>query len=273
MTPPTDWQDAQATLLGTLVAKPRLGLVTDIDGTISPIVPDPPSAQVTPRNKELLAALREHLTLVAVISGRAAEDIHARVGLPGLVYVGNHGLERRVAGRVEVMPEAQAYRPAIEAALAALAARPTPGMLVEDKGVTISVHFRQVADKDAFVPEYRPLVEGIAAEQGLKLFQGRMVFELRPPIQVDKGSALRSLVAEYRLEAAMYLGDDVTDIDAFQAARQLRQEGTCYALAVGVESEGVPDAVRHASDLLVSGVSGTEALLAWLLRARSASST
>ena len=99
------------------------------------------------------------------------------------------------------------------------------------------------------------------------------MFELRPPVNIDKGSVFSDLIHTYKLDAALYLGDDTTDADALQMAQQLRHDGVCYSLGVGVESDDMPALVRDNADLLAVGVGGIEALLAWLLAARSASST
>ncbi len=261
------WQEATSTTLKTLIGKERIGLITDVDGTISPIVPDPDAAQVTPRSRELLHQLHDQLALVAVITGRAAADVQARVGLGELVYIGNHGMERWENGRVEVMPEAAAFRPAIEAALAEAHPLQQPGMIIEDKGATVSVHYRKVADPERIKAELVPLMEAISARHGLESFSGRMVFEIRPPIEANKGTAFRYLVESHRLDGALFLGDDTTDVDAMRAARELREKGLCYALAVGVESEGTPPTVRENADLLAAGVPGVEDFLEWLVGA------
>lgn len=269
-----NWQITAGDALDTLLRQPRIGLVTDVDGTISPIVADPDAAQVTPRARELLAALRPRLALVAAVSGRAAADVQARVGVPGLVTVGNHGLEVWAEGASRPAPEAACFRPALEAARAALDAALLPGMQVEDKTVTLSVHYRQTADPDATEAAFLPVAQTVADANGLRLHRGKMVFELRPPLQIDKGTAFRRLVEEYALSGAVYLGDDSTDADALRAARALRASGACYALAVGVESDDeTPVSVREASDILVPGVPGVEDFLARLLNAVSASST
>jgi trehalose 6-phosphate phosphatase len=244
-----------------------------MDGTLSPIVRDPNQAQITPRSRELLQDLQACVPLVAIVTGRSVTDVHARVGLPGLVYVGNHGMEIWDDGQVKSTPEAESYRPAIQGALAALMVRQVPGMLIEDKRVTISVHYRQVTDPDAVAEHFGPIVQQIAAQHGLRSFQGRMVFELRPPIAIDKGSAFRQLVESHQLDAAVYLGDDTTDVDALRMARQMRQDRTCYAVGLGVVADGTPSTVVEGADLLVEGVPGVESFLAWLLNARKASST
>jgi trehalose 6-phosphate phosphatase len=275
------WSTVMDTLLQPFSGPGRIGLVSDVDGTLSPIVPRPDDARVTPRARELLAALRPHLSLLAVISGRAVADVQARVGVPGLVYVGNHGLERWQDGRVIPAPAVAAFRPALETAREALEARLRPGMQVEDKGATLSVHTRQALDPDAADAEFGPIAEAIAAENGLRLFRGRRVFELRPPLEIDKGSALRGLVSEFHLEAVLYIGDDTTDVDALRACAGMRagmqadlrdSVPACYGLGVGVAAEETPRAVLEAADVLADGVSGVEELLAWLLDARASSS-
>ncbi len=109
------WEKSKSEFLKA-INKPRFGLITDVDGTISPIVDVPDEARVTPRNLELLAELRAHLTVTAVVSGRAAKDVYQRIGLPGLVYIGNHGMEQWQDGKVIVSPSAAAYRDALAVA-------------------------------------------------------------------------------------------------------------------------------------------------------------
>jgi trehalose 6-phosphate phosphatase len=269
----TNWQDALADEFQTLIEQPRLGIICDVDGTLSPIVDSPEKAQITPRNRQLLEALLGQLDLVAVVSGRAAEDVRQRVAVPGVVYVGNHGMERWQDGGVVLPEEVKRHRPALEAALRGLQEQVLPGMLIEDKTATLSVHFRNVDNPAAAAQMLEPLLAALSQEHGLRIFQGRMVFEVRPPVDTNKGSAVRSLVSEFALDGAVYIGDDTTDVDAFRAARQLREEGACYALALGVDSEETPESVREASDFLVWGVSEVESFLSWLFKARSASAS
>lgn len=265
------WQDVTETILKPWLAKNRRGLITDVDGTISPIVNQADAAQVTPHSKELLRDLDGKLEFVGVISGRAAADVQARVGLPELVYAGNHGLERWVAGTVQVVPQARQYRPALEKMLLGLHKfqHDLPGVVLEDKGVTLSIHYRNAAPGAAAT--MRPTIEQLARHNALRVFEGRMVFEIRPPLEMNKGSAFRDLVTENTLDAALYIGDDTTDVDAIKAARALREAGTCYAFGVGVLAEETPSSVLEAADFLVEGVPGVESFLDWLSNAASAS--
>ncbi|MCC6803730.1 MAG: trehalose-phosphatase [Anaerolineae bacterium] len=251
----------------------RVGLVTDVDGTISPIAPTPDAAQVTPRSRDLLRRLAGQIALVAAVSGRAADDLSARVGIPEMVYVGNHGLERMSGGIAEALPEAVAARPALERVIAALQPRLLPGMILEDKRVTLSLHYRQAADPAAVEAAFAPLIAQLCRDAGLRCFSGKLIFEVRPAVEVDKGTAFARLIADHALAAAVFLGDDVTDADALLKASQLRRAGTCYALGIGVESDDTPAVLQERADLLVSGVSGVEAFLDWFSSALSASRT
>jgi trehalose 6-phosphate phosphatase len=267
-----NWDEGTSTL-ETGIRSPRFGLITDVDGTISPIGDEPDAARVTPGNLELLARLGALLPLVAVISGRSAGDVARRVNLPGLVYIGNHGMEQWQDGQVRIVPSAAAYREALTAAAAEIRQLLVKGMSLEDKGVTLSVHYRTTDRPEQVAVELTPAFEALAGAHGLRLTRGRMVFEFRPPVQVDKGSALVALVRSHRLEAAVYLGDDTTDVTAFQNAARLRASGQCLAYGLGVCSPGTPAEVLENADYLIQEVSGVETFLAWLLKARMASST
>lgn len=266
------WDKARNILLDA-IGRPHLGLVTDVDGTVSPIVDVPDEAHVTPRNLELLAELQTQLTLTAVVSGRAAADVYQRLRLPGLVYIGNHGMEQWQAGKVIVSPAAAAYRENLSAATPAIKQILVQGMRFEDKGTTLSVHYRQTKSPQKIARELTSSMQAIADQYGLHLTQGRMVFELRPPVEIDKGTAFEGLVNTYKLDSAFYLGDDTTDVAVFVTARRLRAAGRCLAYGLGVESQGTPAAVLTEADFLVQEVTGVESFLDWLSNARMASFT
>lgn len=266
----TQWQD-KLSVLEKLFDYERIGLITDMDGTVSPIVPVPSDAAPTEKNRDLLQKLYSQLTLVAVVSGRAVDDVRERVNLADLTYAGNHGLERWQDNQVVLAPQAKPYRPNLEKAQEQIKAMMPPGMWVEDKQATLSVHYRDTENPLETAEYYAPRFEEIAVANDLKLFQGRMIFELRPPLDVDKGTIFKQLIEEYALDAALYIGDDTTDADALRMAQHLRQEKVCYSIAVGVESDETPFVVTESSDMMVSGVSGVEDFLEWLSKAASAS--
>lgn len=267
------WTEAQDTLQ-QLIAQPRFGLFSDFDGTLAPLAPTADQAQPSDRVLGLLRDLRDQLPLVALISGRRVMALYDKVQVPGLVYVGNHGLETLGPdGQVQASPAAQAYQPALQAALDALQALQAEGVHIEDKALTLTVHYRLAADPDAFALRHEATVRHIAAQQGLEFFTGKRVFELRPPVQMHKGVALRQLAQRYAISAALFLGDDVTDIDALRTVREMRAAGECAAWGVAVQTPDAPGELGAAADWRASGVEDVEDLLAWLLAARRASST
>ncbi len=241
------------------------GLLTDIDGTLSPVVPSPDLAQVSPSVRQQLEVLAQRIELVAAISGRAATDAARLVGVPNLTYVGNHGLEIWRDGKTELIPAAQSYIGAINDLMRQAQARiKLPGVVFEDKRATASIHYRQTADPAQAEEQIHETLQELAAQQGLILTQGRMVWEIRPPLEINKGVAARQLVQEHGLHGVIFLGDDRTDVDAFAVLRGLRECGECATLNVGVAGPETPAAVREMADILVDGVPGIERLLAQL---------
>src|SRR5918998_2973651 len=241
-------------------------VVTDIDGTISAIAPTPAEAMVDPGAQAALARLVERLAAVAVVSGRAPQDGVAMVGLPELTYVGNHGLERITHGTAWTHPVAAAAQPAIAAALeeiesAARAAADVPWLLVENKGVTGTIHYRLAPDQIAAAALLEPLARAAANRHGLRLTSGRMIFEVRPELAVNKGTAIRDLAQDLGLRGIVFFGDDVTDVDAFRALRELREAGEAATLRVGVLGPETPPAVLAEIDLSVTGVPACAATL------------
>jgi len=266
------WKQA-TDILNRLVRLPGFGLFSDLDGTLAPIAPTPHAAHISPRTRELLAALGAELPVLALISGRRAASLADKVGLPGLSYIGNHGLERWEHGQTVVLPEAEPYLPQLQAVKKELEPLQQDGAFVEDKQVTLSVHYRQAPRPAEFARQHAAQIEELVAGHGLVLFRGKMVFEVRPPIEMDKGVAFSRLVQERRLQAALFLGDDISDLNALRTARRLRVEKVCEARGVGVQSEDAPADLAATADFLADGVADVEELLAWLLAARKASST
>ena len=253
-----------------VLARAPAGLLTDIDGTISRIAPSPDAATVEPAMAATLARLAGRLAVVAALTGRGAADAARMVGVPGLLYVGNHGLERLGPGTggqaPAIDPAAAPFVPVIRQTLAAAerAARATglQGLLFEDKGLTASIHYRLAPDPAGARAALLPIVQGLADAGGLRLTEGRLVLELRPPVRGNKGTALAALADDYALAGVVFLGDDVTDLDAIAELRRLRDAGRLAGLAIGVVASESPPALRDAVDLAVPGVDGAAALLA-----------
>lgn len=256
-----------------LFQRKRIGLFCDFDGTLSRIVPEPDEAVILPQNHLLLSELKKTIATVAVVSGRAGKDVARLVNIEGLIYIGNHGLERYHNNVLEVLPEAVLYKQKIKAAAEELDVQLVPGMQIENKIVTLSIHYRQTENPVEVQKFFLPIITQTAEKHQLKLFEGRLIFELRPPTPINKGTALHSLIEEYKLDGAVFIGDDITDTAAFVAARALRKSGECESFAIGVIDDGTPQSVAELSDMAVSGVEGVTEFLSWFLENAIASST
>jgi trehalose-phosphatase len=219
-----------------------LAIFLDIDGTLAPIAPRPDAARVPPETLVVVADLTHMRHVhVAVVTGRSVADARRLVPLDHVAVIGNHGFEiLGDDGTMIITPEAHAFRDALMAASARLMdlERRCPGVVVEDKTWTISAHYR-LAPR-GLVPEIVRQVSAIGAELGLQTTSGKEVLELRPPVQVNKGTAVvelaRRLDAVDRDAASIYIGDDRTDEDAFVALRAEAKHAV--TVRVGRPSQG-----------------------------------
>lgn len=204
-------------------ASKGVALFLDFDGTLAPIAEDPATVQLSAAVREALGRVVERESIVTtVISGRAVEDLYARVRLDNIIYSGNHGLEIFGRGLRFVEPDAHARRDHLRRLTELLRGRLRhfPGVLVEDKGLTTAIHFRQADDGD--VPSIEQEVRASVATAGawFRLNTGREVFEIVPRTGWHKGAAVQWILAHRNGEngdkpLAMYFGDDNTDEDAF----------------------------------------------------------
>jgi trehalose 6-phosphate phosphatase len=194
---------------------------------------------------------------IAIISGRDTDFLAAQLPVSGLILIGNHGLEERLDGVSTLTPEAAGYAETVERAAraASLVTAKNPGVVLERKRGTVAVHYRQAPEPAALAARLEPALRRIAASTKLELRSGRLVFELRPPIPIDKGAVLLRLVDRLHADRVLVAGDDWTDLDAFRVLGQIRSE-RIRALAIAVRSTEAPDDLQAEADLVVDGVEG-----------------
>ena len=234
-------------------------ILCDVDGTLAPIVAEPADARVPDSTREALRDAARWFGFVACVTGRPALEARYMVGVEELTYAGNHGLELLEPGAAEV-----ALDPSVaDADQAGEFVRGLPalelaelGLRIEDKGPIQAIHWRGAADEAAAQARARELADE-AGRGGLVPRWGRKVLELRPPAEVDKGTASERLVRASGVRHALFAGDDLTDLDAFAALRRLADEGTLeHALCIGVASEEAPERLWESSDAIVGGTEG-----------------
>jgi trehalose 6-phosphate phosphatase len=245
------------------------GFFFDFDGTLAPIRDDPQAVAPVPGVLPALAELARSAGLTAVVSARPAAFLGSRLGaVPGLDLYGLYGLEYSPDGgrTVTTVPEAEPYAPLI-ARVVAEARAAFPGALIEDKRLSCALHFRTD-------PGLEPAIEAWAAEQarahGLRRQHGRMVVELKPPLDMDKGAVV--LRAAQGLAGAWYFGDDLGDLPAFRALDRLSGDRPGFhAVRVAVaNAEGRGAALGDHADLRLDAPQAVPALLNALLSAHRA---
>jgi trehalose-phosphatase len=209
------------TLLRAAEKRRPLILFLDFDGTLVPLQADPESVRIPSDRRMILAALARRMP-TAIISGRSLRDVQSRIAIKDVAWAGNHGLEVRQGRSLWLHPEAKRIVPILRKTLreAERRLKAVPGVRIEDKGLSASVHFRGAPV--GAVSEIRRILRGLVppGSDRLKITRGKKVFEIRPAVAWDKGRAALCLMKRLdpKGEATpVYLGDDRTDEDAFRA--------------------------------------------------------
>jgi trehalose 6-phosphate phosphatase len=234
----------------------EFALCLDFDGTLAPIVEDPNEAALPAATRTQVSSLAANPAVdVAVISGRALEDIRSRVGIDGIGYAGNHGLEIQQGEEMWVHPDVKSHRGAMERTLDRIEQEleAIPGAFVEDKHATAAVHYRRAGTDDSSLVIAR--VQGIVeSEDGLSMEVDNQTVEIRPEIDQRKGEAVMELIDTESGTGIVYLGDAETDVDAFETLAAL--ENDTIQISVGNE---LPSSGYH-----LDSPADVEAFLAWL---------
>jgi trehalose 6-phosphate phosphatase len=250
-----------ADALRPLTERPdEAAVLCDIDGTLAPIVERAEEATVPEATSRLLGRIARRYRVVACISGRGATEARRIVGVGGIAYAGSHGAELLLPGegQAELVPAFATWRDRVRdfalgkdsAELRMMRVR------IEDKGPIVAFHWRGARDEAGALTQ----IQAIAAEAegaGFITHWGRKVLEIRPPVPIDKGQAVRELLRRAPVRTAMFGGDDATDLDVFEVLAELRSEGALDSIVcVGVRSDEGPPAIVERADLVVDGTQG-----------------
>jgi trehalose 6-phosphate phosphatase len=251
-------------------------VLLDIDGTLAPIVRHAADAHVPEATRTLLIEIARRYRVVGCVSGRRAVTARQIVAIGSIAYVGNHGGEllRPGATRAELDPDMQAWTARVRdfAAEVYTPAHARLRVRHEDKETIVAFHWRGAPDEQAAGAAVRAIAARAEAE-GFAVHWGRKVLEVRPPLTLDKSLGVSALLGapegapqEQSVRAAVYVGDDTTDLDAFRGLRALSQAGVLgTALCVGVSSDETPQELVLQADLMIDGTNGVRELLEALL--------
>jgi trehalose 6-phosphate phosphatase len=279
MSPAGPVSDAGIAAMQAIMSWPRQTMIgMDFDGTLAPIIDDPEHAYADPAAVQALAELGPLVGSIVIITGRPAETavrlgrFAGRPGLESMVVLGQYGVERwdAASGEFTVPPDPAEVTAVAEELPGLLERLGLIGARVEHKGRAIGVHTRELDDpSEAFDRLLEPLAD-LAGRHGLQLEPGKNVLEIRAP-GVDKGDALRRVVAEQQPRAVIFAGDDLGDLPAFHAVERLRTEGVDGLLVCSASHE--EDALTEMSDLILDGPSGVAEWLTRLARSLSQSAS
>ncbi len=247
----------------------KTAIITDIDGTISKIVLDPYEATISQIMKATLEKLVKKFQLVGIVTGRNVKNAKEMLEVEGLLYIGSHGLEYLKDDEIYIEPEVEEYLPLIQKVAQNIQTEEElcniKNILFQEKGLCFTVHYRKCEDPEG---TRRKILDAINELEGLEKFkitEGRKVVEIRPKIGHDKGTILEKLLFENALEKVIYLGDDVTDVDAFNKLKELQREGKVKGAGIVVVSEEVPEFVKENASFYVNGVEEVQKFFNWLL--------
>jgi trehalose 6-phosphate phosphatase len=245
-------EEAVAAAVEVLGARPSL-LVTDVDGTLSRIVPRPQDATVSETARSGLRALVRKLDCVAVITGREEAVARRMVGVEGLVYVGSYALD--AAGGLSF----DAVRPALTLVEPQL--EDMPCVELERKQVSFALHYRNCVDGQRVSQRLLELLEPVVERTATRLLEGKQVIEVAPQALPDKGTALHQLIDRRRARGVVFVGDDVADASAFRVLVRRRETTKEPGLSIAVVDTETPPVVSDSADLAIHGVADVERFL------------
>jgi trehalose 6-phosphate phosphatase len=252
--------------LRPLLSRKPFAILSDIDGTLAPIVSNPQDARISPRARDAIRQLIGLGVPVAFITGRTLEKARSMVDIPEAYFAANHGLHIAAGGDTSTPEEVRPYVEWARQVICDASALSLPGVIVEDKGAAVAFHYRMAQSEDDARAAIQAAITASPAAAHFRVQDGRMVIELRPPLAIDKGTAVGTLVRQIGAKSVLAIGDDATDLDMFRGVRDLRAAGIAGA-SVAVWSEEVEPLVLESTDYFVSGVAGVEWLLEKLAKA------
>ena len=247
----------------------RAAVLLDVDGVLAPIVSHPDDAHMPETTRRPLIDVAKRFGVVACVSGRRASDARRIVSLGSIAYLGSHGSEVLMPGAIapELDRELQAWTRRVQGFMDEAYGEELKRLRVrlEDKEAIAALHWRGVPDEEDAEVAVRDVA--VRAEKaGFTTHWGRKVLEIRPPVRIDKGAGIVSLLRDTDLNAALYVGDDVTDLDAFRGLDELVERGRLgRAIKVGVRSDEGPAKLSEEAHWMVEGTDGVRELLRALL--------
>jgi trehalose 6-phosphate phosphatase len=247
---------------------PETIIVTDIDGTISTIQSLPHEAVITRNMEDVLTKIQKKFMLLAIITGRPLSDAFKMIDIPGILYIGNHGMEYQKNNSVVTDKKILKYIPKINKLYEKLKAEPNikmSGIILENKNACLSIHYRLSENPQIARKNILQTLKNIKIVEELQIKEGKKIIEIRPPVGNDKGVIIKKIVKKYHTKKLIYLGDDITDVDAFKEINNLSNNNNFQGISIVVQSDETPEFVLNNADYYVKSVEDVKKFFNWLL--------
>ena len=247
---------------------PETIIVTDIDGTISTITPLPQQAVITKSMKEILNKIQQKFKLLAIITGRSLENAIEMINISNILYIGNHGMEYQRNNKIITDKKTLKYIPQItnlHKTLEQESSIKIHGIILENKNTSISIHYRSTKDPQKAHKTIIDTLKDNKTMNGLQIKEGKKIIEVRPPTGNNKGKIINKIVKNYGANQMIYLGDDVTDVDAFKEISKLSKSKKFEGTSILVQSDETPEFVKNNAEYYVNSVEDVQNFFQWLL--------
>jgi len=244
----------------------KTALITDIDGTISEIVPTPMEAVVSQNMKNAIKKLVDKFEFTGVMTGRSIKNALNMIENKNIIYIGNHGLEQFKNGKIRIDPEVKDFIPIIKKVGESIKKKLSDYdcILFQDKELSYTVHYRLCDNGEKIRQIALDAISEIKDSKLLKIGEGRKVIEIRPPIGHNKGTILQKLILENDIKKIIYLGDDITDSDAFAKLNELNKQKKVKSASIVVISKETPEYVKKNASYYVKSVDEIQKFFNWI---------
>lgn len=241
-------------------------IITDIDGTISKIVPTPMEAVVSDKIKDTMERIAHKFKFTGVMTGRSIENARQMMENKNIIYIGNHGLEQFINGEIRIDHRVKEYIPLINKVGRSIQKEleDYDCILFQDKKLSFTVHYRLCDNSDEVRKRALNVINGLEDSKSFKIVEGRKVIEIRPPVGHDKGTIIQKFIEENKIKKIIYLGDDVTDSDAFYKLKEFNEKDDFSTASIVVISKETPDYVTKSADFYVKSVDEVHKFFKWL---------
>jgi trehalose 6-phosphate phosphatase len=249
----------------TLLSTRPFGLITDIDGTISPTSTDPLHLVIPPVNRKYLKSLSEKLELVAINTGRSAAETRKLVDGDKILCVGQYGMEAWRKNKAVLDPKVKTFFADVrEVADVIMLLSNLPGVIIQDKGLTLSIFYRLSPEPESTKKLILIVLNSIPEVTNLRIIEEKMVIGVVPPVNMDKGTAVRKIIRGNKLQGCIFLGDDTADVPAFRAIHRANKSPGFKGIAVAVIGDETAAVVKKEADYVLEGVKKATQFLKWL---------